>query len=865
MRNLYNAITYSPITYHGYNSCKTIVYKYDLISGKVNEVHYNPGENDEFYHRYRYDAENRLTDVYTTDNKAFIGQPGLEEHDARYQYYQHGPLARMQVGQQVLQGVDYAYTLQGWLKGINGTSQSATWDMGGDGTGANAYNASDGYTYTLYYFNGDYGAINYSKRPFAEPQAYFPSGEYRPLYNGNISSAAHNIGSRFYAQLYNYSYDQLNRLRSMDMYRGLSTSTNQWSSLTMSDLYKERYSYDANGNITRVFRNGNLSANPLMDSLTYFYKTGTNQLDYIRDKNSGSAAHSSNYGATVDIKDQASGNYVYNAIGELNYDRISAIDSIKWNVYGKMQHIYKHEATYGTAASGLHYYYDPSGNRSGMAVLYNPSTYNVYTWYVRDAQGNVMAVYKASGANLATIALKLKEHYMYGSSRLGVINRDMDVDQPRLTADNSNANLGTAYLATFTRGDKLFEFTNHLGNVLFTATDAKVPKAQTGNPSLVGSYSVNMVTAVDYTPFGMIMQGMNYGSAAPGKYRYGFNGKEWENSTKGNADQIDYGERMYDNRAGRFLSVDPLTRDYPWYSPYQFAGNKPIQFTDLDGLEENSTSTYVKIRVPVLPLMNKDKILPAPKAYYFQNDTRTPEQRQQALSDAQYKQRLNSMYNSAEGWSFRIFAGIGQSSTIVFPEAAAAKEMGQAAIEGDAQKLLQAAVTYGQSAKVRILNNTYQTLTRSNSQANRSLATLGEFNNEQALRTFNTVKSGTLPGSQGAYLGGSRLTDGQMQSLSDLYKVEFAQVYTAGTGKNGGGGFYTLYSGTRNRIDIPLSASSFLINHTHPGGTLSPSILDVNYLKKVKELGSPQRSSSIIPSGGKTFRFNENTSANGTE
>ena len=40
----------------------------------------------------------------------------------------------------------------------------------------------------------------------------------------------------------------------------------------------------------------------------------------------------------------------------------------------------------------------------------------------------------------------------------------------------------------------------------------------------------------------------------------------------------------------RFLSVDPLTKDYPWYTPYQFAGNKPIMAIDLDGLEE-----YVKI------------------------------------------------------------------------------------------------------------------------------------------------------------------------------------------------------------------------------------------------------------------------------
>ena len=50
--------------------------------------------------------------------------------------------------------------------------------------------------------------------------------------------------------------------------------------------------------------------------------------------------------------------------------------------------------------------------------------------------------------------------------------------------------------------------------------------------------------------------------------------------------QQDYGMRIYDPRLGKFLSVDPLTRKYPWYSPYQFAGNKPIQFIDLDGGEE---------------------------------------------------------------------------------------------------------------------------------------------------------------------------------------------------------------------------------------------------------------------------------------
>jgi hypothetical protein len=44
--------------------------------------------------------------------------------------------------------------------------------------------------------------------------------------------------------------------------------------------------------------------------------------------------------------------------------------------------------------------------------------------------------------------------------------------------------------------------------------------------------------------------------------------------------------RIYDPRLGRFLSVDPLTLSYPFYTPYQFAGNKPIWAVDLDGAEE---------------------------------------------------------------------------------------------------------------------------------------------------------------------------------------------------------------------------------------------------------------------------------------
>ena len=71
------------------------------------------------------------------------------------------------------------------------------------------------------------------------------------------------------------------------------------------------------------------------------------------------------------------------------------------------------------------------------------------------------------------------------------------------------------------------------------------------------------------------------------RYRYNFNGKESDPETVGTGGGTqDYGFRIYNPSLGKFLSVDPLTKSYPWYTPYSFAGNKPIRYIDLDGLEE---------------------------------------------------------------------------------------------------------------------------------------------------------------------------------------------------------------------------------------------------------------------------------------
>lgn len=111
-----------------------------------------------------------------------------------------------------------------------------------------------------------------------------------------------------------------------------------------------------------------------------------------------------------------------------------------------------------------------------------------------------------------------------------------------------------------------------------------------------------------------------------------------------------------------------------------------------------------------------------------------------------------------------------------------------------------------------------------------------------------------LPGSKGIQVS-RRLSDREMAFLTEEYGVEFAQVYELGSGKNGRGGKYYIFSGTVNSVRVPLRRNIMLINHTHPGGTAEPSQDDKELMISFALSGSPQRSSAIIPIGKPTIRF----------
>jgi RHS repeat-associated protein len=562
---------------------KRIDYTYDLVSGNVNKVSYQKGKYDQFFHKYEYDGENRLIHAYTSDN-------GISwDKDASYFYYLHGPLARAEIGDKKVQGIDYAYTLQGWLKGVNSNTLVTSRDQGRDGfynngSSPNNYFAKDSYGFSLNYFRDDYTSIQSTE--FLASNSQSP----KELYNGNISDMIATIMTFdqistpvVKAVLNHYSYDQLNRITKDELVLSNASvmTNNSWAYASNSDhAYNTEYSYDANGNILSLKRNGKPGLTG-MDDLNYNYYEQSNQLNYVIDD-----ASATNY--TDDIKTQATGNYQYDATGNLIQDISAEISDIKWNVYGKIK-----EISYLDDRK-LSFNYGPDGNR--LIKIYHANHADQKTYYIRDAQGNIMATYDQS----TTQPLTLAEQNIYGSSRIGMI----DKSGLRLTGDlvliNDGINFDSREAASqnmltgtvddrstppdpgvsnytkvaHTTGLRHYELTDHLGNVLTTISDRKKRLAGT-----TPAFEAVIETAQDYYPFGSLMPGRKYNA---GEYRFGFNGQEKDDEIAGvTGSHYTTQFREYDSRLSRWWSNDPIFK--PHESPFALNGNNPIWIIDPSG------------------------------------------------------------------------------------------------------------------------------------------------------------------------------------------------------------------------------------------------------------------------------------------
>ena len=131
---------------------------------------------------------------------------------------------------------------------------------------------------------------------------------------------------------------------------------------------------------------------------------------------------------------------------------------------------------------------DVMGNRISKTVINKKETENdkyVTTYYVRDPQGNVLAVYERKRGETGDGTFTLTEQHLYGASRLVMT-------KPNLVLSGTGSADPTAPAVHY-------ELTNHLGNVLSVIT----PDANNATQPAIESLT-------DYYPFGMEEPGRSY-------------------------------------------------------------------------------------------------------------------------------------------------------------------------------------------------------------------------------------------------------------------------------------------------------------------------------------------------------------------
>ncbi|WP_300663074.1 RHS repeat-associated core domain-containing protein [Fluviicola sp.] len=448
------------------NRYKTVDYQYDVYSGKVLNVIYQKDKEDQFLHRYSYDDDNRLTQVQTS-------RDGVKwDADARYYYYLHGPLARTELGEDKVQGTDYAYTVHGWLKGVNSNSGVSSRDMGKDGatrTHKNRYVAQDAIGLSLTYFNAGTEIDYKSIAPPAAADNWLSSSESAfltgsvgtiNLYNGNIRAMVTSIKKENNVLLGNvvrvYKYDQLQRLKEVQTYTAANQAVNNaWTGATPTANHYSSYTYDLNGNIKNLNRKDYTGAS--IDEFTYGYDLESpsgylksNRLYHIDDAVLAGTFDDDvdDMGTLVPANINTTTNYVYDASGRLIRDNQENITNILWNAQNKVTKIIHSSLS---KRADMEFRYNAMGQRvvkitkpkvlSGSTYIVNTAQITT-TYYALDAQGNLMATYTQKGDVAGTFAstganntaMLLEDFHLYGASRLG----SQVVDQTLSTTPNVN-------------------------------------------------------------------------------------------------------------------------------------------------------------------------------------------------------------------------------------------------------------------------------------------------------------------------------------------------------------------------------------------------------------------------------------------
>ena len=414
------------------------------------------------------------------------------------------------------------------MKSIN----DPTRDIGNDGNIGNHNNVMpDVFGEALDYFVGDYVRNNTSIQN--NVSGTIALSNYKDHFNGLIKNTRWKVlsmnelnGSEIPGSFMSaYGYDINGQLTAANFGHITSTGTLNTPQPVapvfseINDFKSSNITYDRNGNIKSLIRNGN-SSNLNMDNLSYSYEMvsgvqKSNRLIGISDSNSG-------HPYTTDIN---SGTYSYYANGLLQNATQDNL-AFEYNSIGKAVKVLQS----GSILDEI--FYDEKGHRIKKVIYNNSSGGHVISKtinYINDVAGNVIKILEVSGSTTSI------ETMIYGLGKIGEISSSL--------------------------GKTVYEIKDHIGNVRATVCWGT-------------SNNLQLINYNDYYPHGNIMPGRSY--SAGSNYRYGYQSQEKDEETGFN----NFDLRMYDSRIGRWFNVDPMEQ---YFSAYLAMGNNPVNNIDPTG------------------------------------------------------------------------------------------------------------------------------------------------------------------------------------------------------------------------------------------------------------------------------------------
>ncbi|MEN8191892.1 MAG: DUF6443 domain-containing protein [Bacteroidota bacterium] len=357
------------------------------------------------------------------------------------------------------------------------------------------------------------------------------------LYNGNISEThwkTKSLNNPFNPQPvsdnYVYSFDAMNRI--------VSATDNT------GNYNLEFVSYDKNGNIKSLKRKGHQNNDAdsfgVMDDLTYSYDNG-NKLLKVADE-----ASIDSYGFKDDALNTANdiaSDYTYDENGNMTSDTNKGITNITYNYLSLPT-----EINFGST-NKIEYFYTASGIKIKKRIT--------------------------DGGSVTTT--EYAGNYVY-------LNNDLQFFK---TSEGYVSNESTHY-------NYVYQFKDHLGNIRLAYSDGDGDghidveyKSDNDGDGIPDENEI--IKESNYYPFGLEHQGYNdivssFGNGTASKFQY--NGQETEKGLGLNVTEMTF--RQYDASLGRFNAIDRLSELAPSITPYRFAYNNPVYWSDPTGLTEQS-------------------------------------------------------------------------------------------------------------------------------------------------------------------------------------------------------------------------------------------------------------------------------------